>query len=137
MNMMVRFHSRPAAAPLGAIFLGIASLLALAVGVLHLDRLPFTLCTFKAITGLPCMTCGTTRTHGLLFRGDVAHALSMNPLATVAAIGLAAWGLGDLWLLRQQAALGLAVDPTARRFLRVTAIVLVAANWAYLIANGR
>ena len=135
--MMVRFHSRPAAAPLGAIFLGIGLLFALAVGLLHLDRLPFTLCTFKAVTGLPCMTCGTTRTLGLLFRGDVAHALSMNPLATVAGIGLAAWGLGDLWLLRRQAALGLEVDPSARRFLRVAAVVLVAANWAYLIASGR
>jgi hypothetical protein len=135
--MLVRFHPRPAAAPLGAIFLGIGLVLALAVGFLHLDRLPFTLCTFKAVTGLPCMTCGTTRTLGLLFRGDLGHALSMNPLATVAGIGLAAWGLGDLWLLRRQAALGVDVDPGARRFLRVTAVVLVMANWAYLIAAGR
>jgi hypothetical protein len=122
---------------LGAIFLGIGFVLALAVGFLHLDRLPFTICTFKAVTGLPCMTCGTTRTLGLLFRGDLGHALSMNPLATVAGIGLAAWGLGDLWLLRRQAALGVDVDPGARRFLRVTAVVLVLVNWAYLIAAGR
>src|SRR5687768_7147661 len=98
--MMVRFQPRPAAAPLGAIFLGVGLVLALAVGFLHLDRLPFTVCTFKAVTGLPCMTCGSTRTLGLLFRGDVGNALSMNPLATVAGIGLAAWGLGDLFLLR-------------------------------------
>ena len=137
MNLPVRFYPRPAAAPLGAIFLGMGLLIALAVGLLHLDRLPFTLCTFKAVTGLPCMTCGTTRTLGLLFRGDLAHARSMNPLATVAGIGLAAWGLGDLWLLRRQAALGLEVDPSARRFLRVAAVLLVAANWAYLIASGR
>jgi hypothetical protein len=137
LSTIVRFHARPAAPPLGAIFLGIGLLFALAVGILHLDRLPFTICTFKAITGLPCMTCGTTRTLGLLFRGDLAHALSMNPLATVAGIGLTAWGLADLWLLRRHAALGVETAPAARLFLRVTAIVLVAANWAYLISAGR
>jgi hypothetical protein len=51
------------ATPLGAIFLA-CGLVAAAVGLLHLDRLPVTFCAFKAVTGIPCLGCGRrARSH--------------------------------------------------------------------------
>lgn len=105
--------------------------------LLRLDRLPFAICAFKALTGLPCPTCGSTRAVARLARLDLAGAFEMNPLATAAAAGLLAWGLLDLLLLARGRALGLEMSPTAGRVLRVAAVAAIVANWAYLIAAGR
>ena len=134
---MLKLVRRDGGPPLGAIFLGIGLVGVAAVGVLHLDRLAIPLCVFKAITGLPCMTCGTTRTMGLLFLGQVGPALAMNPLATVTAATIAAWGTGDLFLMRKRAAIGIEIAPRLRPVLQAAAASAVVANWAYLIAAGR
>ena len=41
-------------------------------------------CVFKTITGLPCPTCGVTRTIIALSRGDVDRAPLPDPLAAIA-----------------------------------------------------
>src|SRR5262249_3662434 len=41
-------------------------------------------CPFHALTGLPCLACGTTRVALLLAAGDPMSAFLMNPLAAVA-----------------------------------------------------
>ncbi len=123
--------------PLGAILGGIAVLGAAAVGLLHLDRLPYTVCYLKAFTGIPCPTCGSTRAVGCLAHGDLAGAFAMNPLATAALLALVPWALADLGLLTRGRALGLSVSPGVGRALRLAAVVTVLANWAYLIAAGR
>ena len=133
----MRLVARPGATPLGAVFLACGIILAAAVGVLHLDHLPITFCAFKAMTGLPCMTCGTTRTLGRLFLLDLPGAVQMNPLAAAVGLALVPWGLADLALLRRGCALALEVSPRLAPFVRVGAVTLLAVNWAYLIAAGR
>ena len=124
-------------APVSVWLAGGGLLAMLAVGVLHLDRLPLTACTFKAFTGLPCMTCGATRALGLLFQADFASAFAMNPLATVAMLAVVPWALADLALWPRGRALSLALAPGTARALRIAAIGLMAANWVYLLAVGR
>src|SRR2546428_591021 len=54
-------RARPGGVPVGAILAACGLVAIGTIAVLHLDRLPFSLCVFKAVTGLPCMTSGTTR----------------------------------------------------------------------------
>ena len=133
----MRLVARPGAPPLGLVFGGIGLRGAAAVGLLRLDRLPLTLCVFKGLTGLPCPTCGSTRTLGRLFALDFAGAWSQNPLATAAAFGLAAWALADLALLPRRRALRLEIAPRLGPALRWAALLLFLLNWAYLVAAGR
>ena len=133
----MRLSARPGAAPLGLIFLACAAVIAAAVGLLHLDRLPVTLCAFKAVTGLPCLSCGTTRALARLVVLDLPGAVAMNPLAAALGIALVPWGVGDLVLLRRGSALALEVTPRAAPLLTAAAVALVAVNWAYLMVAGR
>ncbi len=133
----VRLRARPGAAPLGAIFGGIGLLGGIAVSLLHLDRLPFALCVFKNLSGLPCPTCGSTRAMGRLFSLDLAGALAMNPLTTLGAGVVAAWALADLALLPRGCALGIDVQPRLASRLRVAALLIFLLNWVYLLTAGR
>lgn len=133
--------ARPAGAgrgvPFGAIFAGIGIAACVAVGLFHLDRLPVNFCTFKQLTGLPCPSCGTTRTLGRLFALDLPGAVSMNPLAAVAALALLAWGLADLALAAGGRRLRFAPSPRLARGLRILAVAAMLVNWGYLVLAGR
>ena len=133
----MRLVARAGATPLGVIFLACGLIIAAVVGVLHLDRLPVTFCAFKAVTGLPCMSCGTTRAFARLYSLDLPGAVTMNPLSAAVALALVPWGIADLALLSKGRALVLEVSPKRAPFVRVTAVTLVFANWAYLIVAGR
>lgn len=97
-----------------------------------------TVCVFKAGTGVPCPTCGTTRVLEALAAGNLAGALSANPLAVLILAGGAfylvyAWSVmaGALrpwrpgWL-----------TPPMPVWLRFGLPLAVAVNWLYLMATG-
>lgn len=137
MSAPFRISAAAGRPPLGAIFGGIGVLAGIAVAVLHLDRLPLVFCTFKALTGLPCPTCGSTRALGRLALFDLAGAFAMNPLATLVFGLVAVWAVVDLVLLPRRRALALEVQPRLRWVLRTMALVLFLANWVYLLAARR
>ncbi len=134
---MIRFEARPNGLPLGAVFLACGLVAGVAVGLLHLDQIPVALCTFKAATGLPCLTCGTTRVLGHLFALDLKGALEMNPLAAFGALVLLAWGMADLVLWLRGRAVAIRVSGRAAQLLRGMAVTALALNWVYLVAAGR
>ena len=100
--------------------------------------LPTPLCPLHAVTGLPCPTCGSTRAASALVRGDLAAALTWNPLMTLVMIGAALYVLyaagvviGNLPRLRW--------TPPSRsesRGIRIGVVLLIAINWGYLIWRG-
>ncbi len=137
MSAPFRFSAAAGRPPLGAIFGALAIAGGAAVTLLHLDRLPMVFCTFRALTGLPCPTCGSTRALARLATLDVAGAVAMNPLAALVFALIALWALVDLVLLPRRRALSLEVSPRVARGLRLTALVLFLANWAYLLAARR
>jgi hypothetical protein len=104
---------------------------------LHLDRLPFTVCYFKAFTGWPCLTCGSTRALGRLFDLDLAGALAMNPLATIGLLALVPWAAADLLLMPAGRALRVELGPALARVARVAVVFAILADWGYLLMVGR
>lgn len=133
----MRLTATRGALPLGAILATLGAAASAAVGLLHLDALPWRLCVFKVVTGWPCLTCGSTRALGRLFALDPAGAFAMNPLAALLALALVPWGLADAALIGQGRALSLELTPRATLVARVLAVALVGANWAYLVIAGR
>ena len=92
-------------------------------------------CRFKALFGIPCPTCGTTRAALALARFDFLKALAHYPLATVAWTVLIGGGL----IAGVAALLGYGVpDPPKRLSLaaKIGLLALFLANWAYLIYTG-
>ena len=97
--------------------------------------LPTPLCPLHTLTGLPCPTCGMTRATNALLHGHPFEALAWNPLLTLVLAGTAFYILyaavvviGKLPRLRW--------TPPSRsetRWIRIGVILLLAANWAYLI----
>ncbi|MGA9406545.1 MAG: DUF2752 domain-containing protein [Bacteroidota bacterium] len=53
-------------------------------------------CLFKEITGLPCPSCGTTRSLLLLMGGHFHESLMMNPFGIVLALALV---IIPLWIV--------------------------------------
>ena len=100
------------------------------------ERIPAT-CVFRAITHVPCPTCGGTRATIALASGDLALAVRYNPLISAA------------WLLLPGALLGAlvfrarsrSIAPGAKRWAVRSAVVLLVvaglANWVYVIGNLR
>lgn len=99
---------------------------------------PLPQCTFHAVTGWPCPTCGTTRATLKLLQGDLAAAFALNPLYFMGLAALAAFNLyavivlaGRLPRLRVGA-----LPPGTGQLLRWGALALLFANWAWLIYWG-
>ena len=91
-------------------------------------------CPFRALTGLPCLSCGTTHAAIALLHGDLAGALRANPLAAAAGISFAAGGaIAPLWALASLPLPRLVVP--APRSLRLALVAALLSNWAWLIAN--
>jgi Protein of unknown function (DUF2752) len=55
-------------------------------------------CSFRAATGLPCPTCGLTRSVVMSLHGEFARAWSMAPGGPAAVAGLAAFAMAMLAL---------------------------------------
>lgn len=133
MRLLVRRGGFPTGAVLGLA----GGAIGLAADRLGLDRLPFTLCAFKALTGLPCASCGSTRALARLARLDLAGALALNPVFAAAALLLGAWAIADLALLVRGRTLSLEVSARQSALLSLAVGAALALNWAYLIAAGR
>jgi hypothetical protein len=99
--------------------------------------LPWPRCPFLAVTGLPCVTCGATRSTIAFLHGDFLSALRWNPLAFVAFCALIAFDLyAAIVLVGRKLRLRI-VDwtVTEKNVARIAVLSLLALNWIYLLAH--
>ena len=92
-------------------------------------------CAFKSVTGYACPTCGTTRAAMLLARFDVVSALMHYPLATLGWTFLIVGG----FVASTLTLVGKRVPPVPTHlpgWARVSIVLSLLLNWAYLLATG-
>ncbi len=102
------------------------------IGLLHPP------CVFKAVTGIPCPTCGATRAVLALLRGEWWSAVRFNPLVTLILVGWMAWipyALGTLALGSRR--LRVVCSSRDCTWLRILAVGTIAANWVFLVLDAR
>jgi hypothetical protein len=98
-------------------------------------RLPTPRCVFHSLTGLPCVTCGTTRSASYFLHGHFLTSFLFNPLAFLAFCGVVAFDLYALAVLSTGAPrLRFSnFSSVQKRLLRGAAILLLVTNWFYLL----
>ena len=117
-----------------------ASLTSLGIAVAWFTLgLPWPVCIFHEITGLPCVTCGMTRCTIQFFHGHFLAALKWNPLVFTALCGIMAFDLYAFAILTTRAPrLRISfVTQRAKTFVRVSVILALALNWIYLLSHWR
>jgi hypothetical protein len=121
----------------GALLLG--AWIGTCVSLAALSRLPllWPACHFREWTGMPCLTCGSTRMLDALLAGDFVEAVMWNPLVFMGLAGV------TLWVVVTAAGnvLGrpsrrLVAGRRARLGLWLLGAGLVVIDWAYLVWRG-
>jgi hypothetical protein len=101
-----------------------------------------TVCLIKSVTGLPCPSCGITRSLTELVEGNIFASLYTNPLGVFIAILLIVlplWVVADYFresdsFFRHYILMEHALSRNA--WVVVTAVFLVASNWYWNITKG-
>jgi len=101
--------------------------------------LPWPRCVLHELTGVPCVTCGATRSAIQFFHGHFLAAFQWNPLVFAALCGLSIFNAYAFIVLvtrapRLRIALWTRAEKTHARIIVITALTL---NWAYLLLHWR
>ena len=133
---MVRFE-RPAKPPIGLpeVYGAIGALLLVTARFVPLARLPGWGCALRRTTGIPCLSCGMTRSFDWFMQGRFLDSLAINPVGFLLAVGAV---IGFAYLVaRPLRPPRLVVELTDRqeRWVRIGAVALLAVNWGYVIAR--
>jgi hypothetical protein len=135
--LKVRFVNRtPGELPLGAFVALPLMLLPLGAWLVESQNMIIAQCSFKMLLGIPCMGCGATRATLNLMHGHFLEALYFQPLAIVAYLSLAVWGVASIVLY----AVGKDIELHTAKWLtwtgRILLILAPFANWGYMVLMG-
>jgi hypothetical protein len=112
--------------------------LGMAAGWLALG-LPWPRCLFHDLTGLPCVTCGMTRSAIAFFHGHLSDALLWNPLVFAFLCGATVFDLYAFTVIAIRAPrLRITFQTEAgKNSTRRIVIAALALNWVYLLSHWR
>jgi len=99
------------------------------------------ICVLKNTVGLPCPSCGTTRSVLYLLHGDLSTALLINPFGIIVFIGLVVipfWILYDYWNVSRTlwTCYLQFINTFSNKKFSFVVIVLVLLNWIWNIQKG-
>ena len=117
----------------GIIYGGVALLALFAVHFLPVLRfLPS--CAFKGFTGMPCPTCGSTRSVVHLAHGELSASVAANPLISFCFCAAVLYCLFSIITLSMRVPRpGIVLSEREKNLLRAGAVMIVLINWIYLI----
>ena len=100
-----------------------------------------TLCLFKNVTGIPCPSCGVTRSMACLLQGNVLQALYWNPIGILLLAGMVIIPLLLLYDLLKKQNTYLNLYTQSEQFILkkpvlYLAIGMLAINWIWNISKG-
>jgi hypothetical protein len=91
-------------------------------------------CMFKSLTGVPCPTCGATRSIVFLSQGDVVSAFTMNPLIVACVLSAVLYLPYSLFtLVFDRPRIDVALSEKEKDRIRAMALLLILLNWMYLV----
>ena len=132
MRISLRYKS-PGDIEFGIIYGTIALLALIAARVLPVQKI-IPPCPFRAVTGIPCPSCGSTRSLVHLANGDIAGSLILNPLFSLAMItALFLFFACSVRLLFNRSRITLTHTRREGTVLRAGMAGIFLANWSYLI----
>jgi hypothetical protein len=100
--------------------------------------LPWPVCVFHQLTGLPCLTCGMTRCGIEFFRGHFFAALKWNPLIFALLWGVIAFDLYALAAVAlRRPRLRMLFRQAEKKYARGVLVTVLALNWFYLVSHWR
>jgi len=100
--------------------------------------LPWPMCIFHEVTGLPCVTCGMTRCAIQFFHGHFLAALKWNPLIFALLCSVTAFDVyASVALVKRTPRLRVAFRQTEKNYARGVVIAALALNWIYLLSHWR
>jgi hypothetical protein len=134
MRISLRYR-RPGDIEFGIIYGTIALLALIAARVLPVQQI-LPPCPFRAVTGIPCPSCGSTRSLVHLANGDIAGSLILNPLFSLAMItALFLLFACSARLLFNRSRITLTHTRREGTVLRAGMAGIFLANWCYLIIS--
>jgi len=91
-------------------------------------------CVFKVLTGIPCLTCGSTRSVVHLSHGDILSAFALNPLTAVCLVSAVLYLLISLMSAAfDLPRINFIFTDKEKNIMRVGVAILLLAQWIYLI----
>lgn len=102
-------------------------------------HLPWPRCVFHDLTGLPCLTCGMTRSTIAFLHGHFLTALRWNPIVFSALCALSIFNIYAFFvLIARKPRLRIARFTAAeKKFVRTGIVALLVMNWIYLLSHWR
>ncbi len=90
-------------------------------------------CSFKSVTGLPCATCGMTRSFTFMADGAFADAFAMQPMGALLCLGLAMVVLLAGWSLLTAMPLGPVFGAVFRPKPIIAVVAFLIGVWVFTI----